>query len=60
MDRGLGPGDMHIAIFIGLVQRVGYLVGPRKKILILTSSTQLSKMYYLTLKLIGYFNLLLL
>ena len=27
MERGLGPGDMHIATLIGLGQWAGYLMG---------------------------------
>ena len=43
MEQGIGTGGMHIATPPGLVQWVGYLMGPRKNSLILTSSTQLPK-----------------
>ena len=59
MERGIGLGDMHIATLIGLGQWVGYLMPPRQNSLILTSSTQLSKISFLILKLISYCNLLL-
>ena len=59
MERGIGLGDIHIAVLIGMGQWVGYLIGSPQNLLILTSSTQLSKISYLTLELISYCNLLL-
>ena len=60
MERGIGMGGMHIANLIKVGQWVGYLMPPRQNYLNLTSSTQLPKMSYLTLKLIGYCDLILL
>ena len=51
---------MHIDTLVRLGQWLGYLITPWKHCLILTSSTQLSKKYYLKLRLISYCNFFLL
>ena len=59
MERGLSTGDMHITTLIVLGQWVGDLLGRRQHPLILNSSTKISKISYLKLRLISYCNFLL-
>ena len=52
MERGLGPGGMHIATSVGLGQWVGYLMGPHPgKLVNFNFLNTAMNVFYLTLRL---------